>query len=79
MNLKKKVFDFIIIVSGYANAKSPFSPDRTKIVKFCFDDPIVLSINAKNDEEVLFHYRRVRDEIKDFINSLPEILYRIIM
>jgi len=40
-----------------------------------FDDPPKLAQTAKTDGEVLDHYRRVRDEIRAFIETLPEGLY----
>jgi arsenate reductase len=39
-----------------------------------FDDPPRLARDAKTEEEALAHYRRVRDEIKEFVNALPEAL-----
>ena len=39
-----------------------------------FDDPPKLAENLKENEEILFQYRKVRDEIKNYIISLPEIL-----
>jgi arsenate reductase len=36
-----------------------------------FDDPPLLAAKATSEEEKLMHYRRVRDEIRDFIASLP--------
>jgi arsenate reductase len=39
-----------------------------------FDDPPRLAAEAKSEEEVLRHYVRVRDEIKAFIEQLPEAL-----
>ena len=39
-----------------------------------FDDPPRLAENSKNEEEALGHYRRVRNEIKAFVENLPEIL-----
>ena len=39
-----------------------------------FDDPPRLAAAAKSREEALGHYARVRDEIKAFIEQLPEAL-----
>ena len=39
-----------------------------------FDDPPSLEAGAKDEEEALGHYRRVRDEIREFILKLPEII-----
>jgi arsenate reductase len=39
-----------------------------------FDDPPRLAKNAATEEEALEQYRRVRDEIKAFVGTLPEAL-----
>jgi arsenate reductase len=39
-----------------------------------FDDPPYLARDAKTEEEALSHYRRVRDEIKAFVETLPDRL-----
>jgi len=37
-----------------------------------FDDPPRLAADAQTEEERLAPYRRVRDEIKSFVETLPE-------
>ena len=39
-----------------------------------FDDPPKLAQGARTEEEALNHYRRVRDEIRAFVERLPEAL-----
>jgi arsenate reductase len=34
-----------------------------------------LAAGAHGNEEALPHYRRVRDEIREFVERLPEFLY----
>jgi arsenate reductase len=41
-----------------------------------FDDPPHLAREARDEEEALFHYRRVRDEIRQFVTTLPDLLER---
>jgi arsenate reductase len=41
---------------------------------FGFDDPPKLAQNAETEQEALNCYRRVRDEIKAFVEKLPEVL-----
>ena len=65
-------FDYVITLCGHAEETCPFFPGK-KIHKV-FDDPPKLAAEAKNEEEGLHHYRRVRDEIRAFIESLPEAL-----
>jgi len=39
-----------------------------------FDDPPKLARGAETEEEALAHYRRVRDEIRAFVETLPDAL-----
>jgi SAM-dependent methyltransferase len=39
-----------------------------------FDDPPTLAAGARTDEDALPHYRRVRDEIRQFVENLPRTL-----
>jgi arsenate reductase (thioredoxin) len=36
-----------------------------------FDDPPVLAGSEKTEEDAMVHYRRVRDEIRAFVENLP--------
>jgi arsenate reductase len=67
-------FDFVITVCGDADENCPFFPARTRVIHHGFDDPPRLAAGAADEEEALVHYRRVRDEIRDYIRSLPEEL-----
>ena len=68
-------FDFVITVCGHADENCPVFTCATRVVHFGFDDPPKLAQNAKMEEEALDHYRRVRDEIRTFVETLPEILW----
>lgn len=67
-------FDYVITVCGHANENCPFFPGKAKIVHVGFDDPPKLAEQVEGKEEKLNCYRRVRDEIKAFIETLPEHL-----
>lgn len=67
-------FDYVVTVCGHANETCPAFLGRAKIVHVGFDDPPKLAKAAKTEEEALGHYRRVRDEIKAFIERLPDSL-----
>jgi arsenate reductase (thioredoxin) len=69
--LKDITFDYVITVCDNAHESCPLFPGKTKVVHMGFDDPPRLSRDAKTDEEALVHYRRVRDEIRDFVAQLP--------
>jgi arsenate reductase len=47
-----------------------------RVVHVGFEDPPRLAANATNDEEAMSHYRRVRDEIRAFVQGLPGSLER---
>ncbi|MBM9514933.1 arsenate reductase ArsC [Desulfogranum marinum] len=70
--LPVKEFDWVITLCGHADETCPFFPGKR--MHMGFDDPPKLAEQAENEEEKLVHYRRVRDEIRDFILSLPDSL-----
>jgi arsenate reductase len=67
-------FDYVITVCDHARESCPIFPGRTKAVHQSFDDPPSLAEGATTEEEALNHYRRVRDEIRDYVLTLPESL-----
>ncbi len=67
-------FDYVVTVCDDAHESCPFFPGRAKIVHVGFDDPPRLAKQAKNEREALNYYRRVRDEIRQFVESLPDRL-----
>ncbi|MCX6827620.1 MAG: arsenate reductase ArsC [candidate division Zixibacteria bacterium] len=67
-------FDYLITVCGYAGEHCPVFPGIVKKIHHGFDDPSRLALEAVTEEEELGYYRRVRDEIRDFIISLPAVL-----
>ena len=73
-DLPTKEFDFVVTVCDHAHESCPLFPGKTKVVHVGFDDPPRLAKDAKTEEEALAHYRRVRDEIKAFVETLPEEL-----
>lgn len=67
-------FDYVITVCSDADENCPYFSGRTKVIYHGFDDPPKLAANATSEAEKLTHYRRVRDEIKAYIKTLPESL-----
>ena len=65
-------FDYVITLCDHANESCPFFPGNTKRIHKGFDDPPKLAESAASEEEAMDHYRRVRDEIKTYIESFPE-------
>lgn len=72
--LERNEFDFVITVCSDVNENCHFIPASTKVIHYGFDDPPRLAAAARNEEEKLFHYRRVRDEIREFVKTLPDAL-----
>lgn len=61
-------FDIAVTVCSNAQENCPIFPDpSTKVIHRSFDDPPHLSSSADSEDEILDIYRRVRDQIKDFI------------
>jgi len=67
-------FDTVITVCNHAHETCPIFPGRARVIHVGFDDPPALAANATTEAEALPHYRRVRDEMKTFVESLPEAL-----
>ena len=73
-DFKDMSFDVVITVCDKARESCPVFPGNTRMIHEGFDDPPALARDAKNEEETLGHYRRVRDEIKAFVEKLPDLL-----
>lgn len=67
-------FDYVVTVCGHANENCPLFPGTAKVVHVGFDDPPALARQVEDDEAKLDCYRRVRDEIRAFVESLPGVL-----
>ena len=67
-------FDYVVTVCGHAHESCPLFPAKAKVVHVGFGDPPELARDERDDEGRMAHYRRVRDEIRAFIESLPEAL-----
>jgi arsenate reductase len=68
-------FDVVVTVCDSAHESCPVFPGA-RVVHVGFEDPPRLAANATNDEEAMSHYRRVRDEIRAFVQGLPGSLER---
>ena len=64
-------FDYVVTVCGDANEQCPIFPGKAKVVHVGFDDPPKLTRHLPDGEEKLSVYRRVRDEIRKFVETLP--------
>jgi arsenate reductase len=64
----------VVTVCGHAHETCPVFPAGATVIHRGFDDPPRLAVDATTEEEALPHYRRVRDEIRDFVVTLPDAL-----
>ncbi|TWU37771.1 Arsenate-mycothiol transferase ArsC2 [Novipirellula aureliae] len=67
--------DLVITVCGHADENCPAFLTKAKLVHVGFDDPPKLAKEAASEEEALDCYRRVRDEVRLFVEKeLPKLL-----
>jgi len=73
---KSLAFDLVVTVCGHANEHCPMYLGKTKKIHVGFEDPPrlaeELAEKGASEETQLDCYRRVRDEIRTFIETLPE-------
>lgn len=67
-------FDYIITVCDHAHESCPLVPPGCRVIHQGFDDPPRLAAKLHNKQAILDCYRRVRDEIKLYIETMPESL-----
>jgi arsenate reductase len=67
-------FDYVITLCDNAQKACPFFPAKTRVLHHGFEDPPVLAAEARSEEEAMLHYRRIRDEIRAYVETLPESL-----
>ena len=68
--------DAVFTVCGHAHETCPYFPPRCKVIHVGFDDPPrmakLLAAQGANEETQLDCYRKIRDEIKAFVEKIPE-------
>ncbi len=67
-------FDYVITLCGYASENLPSELGQVKKLHRRFVHPMRLALRAENEDEELAAYRKVRDEIREFVEGLPEHL-----
>lgn len=65
-------FDLVVTVCSRAAASCPVFPGDARVIHAPFDDPPALARDATTEQEALGHYRRVRDEIRSYVETLPD-------
>lgn len=72
-DLDGMTFDAVVTVCDHAQESCPFFPGQTRRIHHSFEDPPRLAA-GKEGEERLDCYRKVRDQIRDFVERMPGIL-----
>jgi len=72
--LKNVEFDYVVTVCDNAHESCPLFLGKTKVVHVGFQDPPRLAREVKTEDGKLDCYRRVRDEIRQFVEKLPGAL-----
>ena len=65
-------FDYVITLCDHANESCPYFPG--KIIHRGFPDPPSMALHLVTAEEKIACFRQVRDQIRDFILTLPQAL-----
>lgn len=63
--------DYVFTVCSDAHETCPYFPG-SKVIHVGFDDPPRLTKEMENEDQILDVYRRVRDEIKDFVENIEK-------
>jgi arsenate reductase (thioredoxin) len=63
-------FDYVVTVCNHANETCPIIPGNAWVIHRSFDDPSCLG-KGLSKKQILESYRRVRDEIREFVETLP--------
>lgn len=72
--LEGEELDYVITVCDHAKESCPLFPGRARTLHAGFEDPPVLARDESHEEVKLGHYRRVRDEIRAWVENLPALL-----
>lgn len=67
-------FDVVVTVCGHADENCPAFSGAPRVVHVGFDDPPKLAKDAATEDEAMAPYRRVRDEIRAYVETLPDAL-----
>jgi arsenate reductase (thioredoxin) len=67
--LRNIELDYVVTVCDHAHESCPVFPGKAQVIHAGFDDPPRLAAGAATEEERLAPYRRVRDEIRAFVET----------
>jgi arsenate reductase len=69
--LKDVDFDYIVTVCDKAREQCPVFPSRTKKIHKSFEDPAFM---VGSEDEIMAVFRKIRDDIRAFVETMPENL-----
>ena len=76
---KDTELDAVITVCGHAHETCPYFPPRCKVIHVGFDDPPKLAEEiakqGESKEKQLDCFQKVRDEIKAFVEKMPQNIF----
>lgn len=67
-------FDYVVTVCDNAQETCPIFPAHAVVINRSFDDPPKMAALVEGEQKKLNCYRIVRDQIKEFVETLPESL-----
>ncbi len=75
---KNMDLDVVVTVCDNASETCPYFPSKCRIIHAGFDDPPKmakkLALQGADEDTQMDCYRKVRDEIRDFVEALPDNL-----
>ncbi|MGH7214660.1 MAG: arsenate reductase ArsC [Tepidisphaeraceae bacterium] len=72
--LRDVPLDYVVTVCSDAHETCPVFSGNARVLHVGFDDPPRLAKSARTEDEAMAHYRRVRDEIRAFVETLPDAI-----
>ena len=72
--LKDVEFDYVVTVCGHASEHCPVFMGNAKVIHVGFEDPPKLAESVQSPEDKLNCYRRIRDQIREFVEKMPDSL-----
>lgn len=67
-------FDAVVTVCYSARESCPTIPGARRVIHAPFEDPPFLAREAASVADAMPHYRRVRDQIRAYVEQLPALL-----
>jgi len=79
-DFKDVELDAVVTVCGHAHETCPYFPPRCRVIHAGFDDPPKmaekLAKQGESKEKQLDCFRKIRDEIKAFVENMPKNIFK---